>query len=264
VSEETATLSALEDALRAARAALPGVGELAAEARPSLELALAAGPLTAERAAEIYLCSACLAGDAAALRLLDERYLSALAPFLASIDPCADFSDEVRQQLRTVLLAGASPKLSTFTGHGPLGAFLRVAAVRAGRKLQKRRAPERFELPGDDSLAAAGDPELALLKAHHRGECDSALRAAMAALEPRARALLRLHYIEGMSLDALGPVYRVHRATAARWLAAARAELLSGVRRELAQRLGGASSGAVDSLLQIMRSQLHVSLRDME
>ena len=108
------------------------------------------------------------------------------------------------------------------------------------------------------------DPELALIKEHHRGECDSALRAAMAALEPRARALLRLHYIEGMSLDALGPVYGVHRATTARWLAAARAELLSGVKRELAQRLGGASRRAVASLLQLMQSQLHVSLRGLD
>jgi RNA polymerase sigma-70 factor (ECF subfamily) len=51
----------------------------------------------------------------------------------------------------------------------------------------------------------------------------------------------------------------VHRVTVARWLGAARASLLDGTRRRLAERLG-LPSPEVESLVRVLWSQLHISI----
>ncbi|MEM9461696.1 MAG: transcriptional regulator, partial [Myxococcota bacterium] len=60
-------------------------------------------------------------------------------------------------------------------------------------------------------------------------------------------------------IDRIGAIYGVHRATAARWIARARAQLLEGTRAEFAARTS-VSAEHCDSLFALMRSQLDVSL----
>jgi len=83
---------------------------------------------------------------------------------------------------------------------------------------------------------------------------------ALAELPPHDRSLLRLHYIEGLSLDRLAVMERVHRATVARWLSDARSTVLSRVRTLLAERLK-LSGHEGESLLRFVRSRLDLSLR---
>ena len=58
---------------------------------------------------------------------------------------------------------------------------------------------------------------------------------------------------------AIGSIYRVHRATASRWLVRAREALLDGVRRSLMDQLG-ANAAEVESILVLVHSQLDLSL----
>ena len=179
---------------------------------------------------------------------------------MARVDPSPPFADEVRQALREKLVLGG--KLAGFTGRGALDAWMRAAAVRTALSLKRGNgalaSPSRAE-----QFPAGTDPELRFVKEKYRAECARAFQAALAALEPRQRTVLRLHHLEGMSLDALGRVYQVHRATAARWLADARDLLHETTRRELAKLLGGASKATVDSLLGLMQSQLPVNLKTL-
>jgi RNA polymerase sigma-70 factor (ECF subfamily) len=68
-----------------------------------------------------------------------------------------------------------------------------------------------------------------------------------------------LHLGERMSIDALGAIYSVDRATAARWLVAARQALVEKTKETLRARLQ-LSEGECDSLVGLVRSQLDVSI----
>ena len=73
------------------------------------------------------------------------------------------------------------------------------------------------------------------------------------------RAVLKLHYLDGLSIDEVGVAYRVSRATAARWLAKARARVVDETQRRLSEKLGRSAPNA-DSLLAMVQSELHLSL----
>jgi len=214
------------------------------------------------RAAELYLCVGCEAGDPAALRAFDNRYLSQLGGAISRINPSAAFADEVRQRLRERLFVGSPPRISTWSGVAPLEAWLRATAVRTALTLLRERGQARQE-PSFEEAVQQGDPELAYLRERYRTQCQQAFGAALAALSSRDRTLLRLRYLDGLSIDALAPLHGIHRATAARWVAAARARLLEGTRREMQARLGG-SVTEMDSLLRLVRSDLVVNLRESQ
>ena len=114
----------------------------------------------------------------------------------------------------------------------------------------------------EDELAAADysdDPMLAELKARYRSELADAFRAALAELVPRDRTLLRYQMIDGLSIDEIGTIYRVHRATAARWLVGIRDKLVDNTRGRLAAKLGVDTQEAA-SIVRLVQSQLDVSV----
>ena len=118
---------------------------------------------------------------------------------------------------------------------------------------------------GDDEgpvarLQASGpDPELALVKRRYAPEFSAALEAALAGLATRERALLRLYFAQGMTVEEIGRLEGTHKSTISRWLTKARAGLLADVRGRLQKKLG-LGSAELDSLLHALGSQLHVSL----
>lgn len=224
----------------------------------------------AMHAAELYLACACAEGSAEAARLLDEHYLSALRGSLLRVDAAPEFCAEALQLLRQKLLVrqeGTPPRIATYNGRSPLGAWLRAAAVRTALNLRRDRgraaAPLR-PLDEADGLAVS-DPELAYIQAEHRLAVKEALAAAVSTLSQRQRTLLRLHLVEGLGIDPLSAIYGAHRATVARWIAAARAALLQELGRALSQQKGvgaaelGVFLGAIGSRLELSLSRL---LRD--
>jgi RNA polymerase sigma-70 factor (ECF subfamily) len=97
------------------------------------------------------------------------------------------------------------------------------------------------------------------LRARHGAEIAAALRAAIDLLDERQRALLRYSMVSGWSIDRIGELYGVHRATASRWVAAARDALGEHLRREVSQRLAIPLED-VDSIVRAVHSQIDVSL----
>ncbi len=83
---------------------------------------------------------------------------------------------------------------------------------------------------------------------------------ALGDLSHRQRNVLRQHTVFGVTIDGLAVMYRVHRATAARWLDGAREALLAGTRRELMARLH-LSPGTLDSIMRLIESQIEISVR---
>jgi RNA polymerase sigma-70 factor (ECF subfamily) len=157
--------------------------------------------------------------------------------------------------------ADGAPKLGEYAGRGSLAGWLKVVAVRlALTRLRSRRAPDT---PTDDEatfeLPSPLEPELDLLRAQYSGAFKVAFQSALQELDPRDRELLRLHFLENMTVDQIGASYRVHRATAARWVARARGALLEGTKGRLAARLDVPIS-QLDSIVDLVRSHVDVSL----
>ena len=197
-------------------------------------------------------------GRPRALEAFEASIIPAVRPALRRFD--AD-EDEVLQTVRNTLFATEDPKISRYAGRGELRNWVRVAAVRAALK---HRARAGKSAPGDEALSRFAspedDPELAHMKQLYRDEFKLAFHAALDALEVRERNVLRHQVLDGLSIDAIGALYGVHRATAARWLARAREKLLLGTRNELRERLS-VSREEFESIVGMIQSRLDVSLR---
>ncbi len=262
----------LADAIAAGRVTWHGValpdGEfirhIAACLPPDADPATALAEL---HAADLYLACACARGEPRALACFDEHFLAGIGRAWSGTHRFADFVDEVRQVLRVRLLVGergAPPRIASYAGRGPLGAWVRMAATRLAINLRQGTALDPAagtdEDDGADSLRAPDqDPELEYLKTRYAAELGEALRTTLAALSSRTASVLRLHYQEGVTVDAIGTMYRVSGRTVQRWLAEARATILAETRRLLQERLGVTES-QLDSLIGLVQSRLDISI----
>lgn len=171
---------------------------------------------------------------------------------------------DLKQRLRQRLFLGgkhASPKLLDYAGRGELRAWVRASAVRTAISL--RRSQKRARARQQELWVAAPeiglDPALEHLRPRLQAELRAAFEAALGTLPGRDRNVLKQHYLDGVSTEELAALYRVHRATAFRWLTRARHRLLSRTRRDLAGRLALGRS-ELDSVMRLVDSQLDVSL----
>ncbi|QSQ18960.1 sigma-70 family RNA polymerase sigma factor [Pyxidicoccus parkwayensis] len=221
--------------------------------------------LSSVEVADLWLSFACLCGHALALRELDSRLDVEVRAALRGLGARPELADEVKSVLGDKLLVGeeGAPKLASYTGLGPLSAWLRVAALRTGISLQRgvRREVQADERSLLEAMDPALDPESRLMRERHAELLRTALREAMASLSPRERNLLRLYYADGLKLDRLAVMHRVNASTISRWLARAREDVLERTRTELGAHLK-LSASQVESVLGLARS-LDVSLESL-
>ncbi len=218
--------------------------------------------------ADLYLAVATLAGSTAAQAAFERELVGAGRPAIAAIDASPAFVDEALQKLRAQLLVGdGTPRLASYAARGPLRAWIGIAAARTALMLRRSQSRAK-EVPTDDDWSGAvigistDNPELELLKRQYRDAFAAAFRDGIAALDARSRALLKMSLVEGLSIDEVGAVYTVHRATAARWIHKASDELHTAVRTRLIERLQLTPS-QLDQLTALVRSQLDVSLSQL-
>lgn len=242
----------------------PGV-QFDAATSPRHLASLGHADLTTIHGLDVFLADACLEGDAAAIRHFEARVIGPLGPALASVDSRPEAVDELRQRVRARLLVaepGRTPRLAEYRGEASLARWARTVAVRL--MLNERRDSAR-EVQTDDEvlerrLVESGNLELRYVREAHRAHFAEALKEALAAMEPRARTVLRMAFVDHLSIDRIGEFYGTHRATAASWLSAAREALGLATRQRLGHRLQ-LSDGEVASLLRDLDGNLEVSLR---
>jgi RNA polymerase sigma-70 factor (ECF subfamily) len=261
-SRDEALADALVTLVTAARTQWPLV-RLDAETFATQLKAKCTAPLEQVRGPEFFLACACLAGDESALSAFEEQFIARVDKAVAGVDASPSFIDEVRQRVRERLLVGASPKLAEYSGLGSLQAWTRTVALRLALNHKRDSAREVQDEGLLDALPFAGrDLELDYVRAQHRGDFAAAFREALGSLEDRSRNVLRLSYVDRLSIDQIGTMYGTHRATAARWLSQARDELMEQTRTRLAQRLKLTQSD-LSSLLGALQSNLEISIKRM-
>lgn len=204
---------------------------------------------------------------AAGERLALDRYEREITPMIESQLRRRGFADdaiaEVQQALRARLFVGDGdgPSVAGYEGRGPLKSWVLVSALREAVRAQIRAVREPST--ADDALLALCDRSEVVRpgveKERYREAFRTAFRAALAALTPRDRVVLRMHVIDGLTVDQIGTLQGVHRATAARWIEQARESVARNVRRDLMKQLG-VDPFEAEELLQWVQSRVDISL----
>jgi len=220
--------------------------------------------LDAVHAPDLYLACACLHGHPQALAEFHEKVLPSV---IRSVERRAGTTlagqEVISLLVQKLLVAGnhGPAKIGEFSGRGSLVGWVRAVATRL---LFDEQRLEKEVVAVDDRLAdrlAGGEvsPEVAFVKRQYRGAFATAFRGAIEGLSSRDRTILRMHALEGMTIDQIGAFYNVHRTTAFRWVAAARVSVLSQTRKSLVAQLG-LDGGELDSLIGDLQSQLDTNV----
>jgi RNA polymerase sigma-70 factor (ECF subfamily) len=204
----------------------------------------------------LYLAFACLSRDPAALAELARMVERAAS----KVSRSSGLEDAVQQILEKLTAApeGEAPKLASYAGRGPLEGWIKAVAVRT-RLNSSRKRTEELDDNAAAEVVAGPDPQLRFIKAEHRAAFKQAFDAALAALEPDQRTILRLSVLDGLSHQQIARLRGVHQTTITRTIAAARASLLERTRSHLARHLK-LGTRDVESVLRDLRSSLEVSL----
>ena len=231
---------------------------------------LADAALEGLRPADLYLACGCAKGMNAAITAFDRDYMKevdiALARMRIGPSRLADVKQLVRQRLFVgggTAGAPTSPgKISEYAGRGDLRRWVRSVAVRTC--LNDLRKGKREVLVDDDQLIAqhaiaADDPEVEFMKRTYSSQFKAAFSEALKQLGAREQTLLRYHHVDGLNIDEIGAIYRVHRVTAFRWLEKAKELLVRSTLETLRGRLK-LPPDELDSVLRMIRSQIHLSL----
>ncbi len=211
-------------------------------------------------ASDVYLAAACLAGSEDAQQALLNETRPKLGRSLRKLGASPETCDEVEQRVFEMVLLGERPQLLGYTGKGSLGGWIRTIAIRTCRRtlgLERQHAGEARDL---DGLASPNeDVEIGYLKERYREQFRDAFLGAASELSERQRNILRQQHRDGLSIDALAQLYKVHRATAARWAASARLALLDGTKNRLRHAIG-VDTQDFKSILRLVQSQLDVGI----
>lgn len=155
-------------------------------------------------------------------------------------------------------------KVSQYRGAASLTSWLRVITVRTAFELfpptQEPHAQEFESMVFSNLNVSQKSADSRVLQNQVGETLSSAMSSAALALTAKERTLLRLHFLEGMTLDELARTYNSHSSTVSRWLADAKEHFLTVVRDEIGKRTGMGRL-AVDSLVRTMHGKLDISLR---
>ncbi len=251
-----------------ARAAAPGV-ELDETAFVDLLLRVTEGApdpmaaLEAIHAGDVFVAHAAAAGDPVAFVIVDRRMCTQLASVVRSLGESTTFAEDLESALRAHILTpreGAGPRLASYVGTGPLDGWLRVTATREA--VRARRARSARGTSSDDELgeiAGVVSPQLDFLKASYRDQVRAAFRGAIHTLDDRQKNLIRLHYGDGVGVERLGQMYRVHFSTISRWLASARDKLFDETRAAVRAELG-VDNREFEEVMELVQSKLDLTI----
>jgi RNA polymerase sigma-70 factor (ECF subfamily) len=224
-----------------------------------------AAALEAVHAEDLWLAYACGHGDSKAIAELDKQFKPVVEEALARLKGRVSIED-VAQLLREKLLVAKKgrPKILDYSGRGPLGGFIRIAAIRTALSATRHgdaagmQAVTREELLGVP--AAVDDPELTHLRGRYAKAFKSAFEAALSELTPEDRNLLRLSLVDGLSIDEIGSIFGYHRATAARRLGRCREQVQTRTRKMLLERLK-LGTAELRSIINYIQSHLDLSIQ---
>lgn len=212
---------------------------------------------------DLYFALACIRRVPGAVELLHADHLADASAVVARNYRDPTLVEDVRQRVAAMLLVaeGDAPcALATYTGRGSLRSWLRVIALREASRITSKRREEPTDADTLFERALAGDDhELLRRKEVYRQLFRRAFDTAVRALSVHDRLLIRQHFCDGLTLDEMANLHRVHRATAARQLAKIRDKLFEQTRAVFEAELS-VDPREFAELMQLIASQLDASI----
>jgi RNA polymerase sigma-70 factor (ECF subfamily) len=211
---------------------------------------------------DVVLAFAAVGGDTTAQTEVHHRVTRAARATLPTAGYADHIVDDTIGELALTLLTDARSPLLTYRGQASLSAWLRTLAARTALRLANISRRETAVATPDDELidrVAATDLTRDLWRAELRDAVRRAFGSAITRVSYFERELLAAFIVRGQGLDEIANAHEVHRATAARWMARARAALDRELRSELERDLG-ASDSEVASILDSVRSSIELSV----
>jgi RNA polymerase sigma-70 factor (ECF subfamily) len=216
---------------------------------------------------DFLLAQWCATGDPRAISTFERVHRADIDAVVARFRRLPVGADELRQLLRIKLFVGNTnrpPRIAGYSGFGFLQNWLRVTALRALLDLARsERAKKLEELLDEVDLLGApdetGNTVPSSMRTKYGAEVKQAFARAVVSLAPRQRNFLRHVHVEGLTLDQIAALYKIHRATVARHLAQARSDVVAATRRELGESLG-IGEDALDSVVRAADRKIDLSL----
>jgi RNA polymerase sigma-70 factor (ECF subfamily) len=213
-------------------------------------------------AEDLYLACACAERVEGAAAVFEAGFVPVIRRAVARVLGDACQCDEAVQRAREHLLVGGTdgnPRIGCYRGDGPLESWVAVASIRLAVSMGRSLTAERRLRAKAMGEVAGADPELLLMKGQLRRELEAAVAAGLDGLDQRARLVLRLYLVSGMTLAAIGSSLGISQSSVSRQVANARDSVLEEVRQRLADRLK-LQHGDLRSVYRLVASRLDVSL----
>lgn len=219
------------------------------------------------RMEELYLACACLHQVPMAAETFEQHYLRKLPRLLRHRERSASSIDEICQLASVKILVASEegpPKIAEYKGVGDLQSWVRVIAVRIALRQRQGSevAPEEPDSDLPDPIQLSEDPGLRFIKQHHQEDLRHAFREAFASLSDEDRYLLRLYYVDRLSMYKMEPLLRTSQPTISRRMSQIREKLGTEIRRHLHARLG-VSAKDFQSFINLVDSQFDLHLSQM-
>jgi RNA polymerase sigma-70 factor, ECF subfamily len=253
----------VRNAWREGQRAWPGIALAEADFAAHLASLPVDEATLADRGPDLFIAAACARRDQQAIVRFDAQYLMPIEHYVARLRLSPDRLAELRQQLRMNVLLGPEPAIARYRGSGPLHAWVRVVAVRAAVDLTRADLDPRAAGDAeamDRLIAPELGPEGQTIVTRYRDQVQAALREALSTMSDQDKTLLRLHFLDGASVIAIGRIYGVHRATVTRWLVTLRRNLLERVRASLTLP-GTPTPSELRSLMKLLQGEIELSLQ---
>lgn len=212
----------------------------------------------------LYLAYACLNQVEGAAEAFDAAVSPMLSRALSGVTAEPSQIEDVKQAVyQKLFVPGAErkPAIYKYDGVGTLQSWTRVTAMRLALNLHRSHRRERPLSPQvllNRPDASAG-PEQDYLKRYYSDAFKQAFEQALSGLKPDQRNLLRYYYVDELTVEQVGRIYRVHKATISRRLADVRELLLHETRNRLVRELD-VNHDELESIMRLIHSRLDASI----
>ncbi len=222
--------------------------------------------LRALHTSDLYLACACVEGNPEALAAFEQAFVPRVPEYLARGRAPEGFIADVKQELRARLLAPRPGQerrigLAAYSGRGPLGAWVRMAALRAAVDLDRApaRPPDAYRFEAQATAPAVDDPEMAVLRRQCAALLNHAVEKTLAALPPHEATLIRLFFLQSATYEAISRMYHITKSQARGRIASLREKIVQETRRCLVEELA-LTATHLDSVIQVALSELDTSI----
>jgi RNA polymerase sigma-70 factor len=220
---------------------------------------------------DLFLTTACAAGDSAAWEVFRTQYRSVIHSAALKTSTSASEAAELSDTLLTDLFlphesGHGESKIAQYHGLGSLEGWIKVVVHRMAIdqiRLHRRDVPIE-ELEGElpsNSAHSKADESIRERDTHRaRDMVSQCLTAALEQLNAQERLVLNLYYLNGVNLKGIGQFLKAHESTASRLIERLKTQLQKSVNKQLQEKFKVRKT-EVPHLIELAQGHLEIDLK---